>query len=155
MPPLTDKAKRTLTRWIDLGCPIDLNPKYGWHLDDDRPVLTLAEPIPSHNGPLHCLRIGMNDYGSGLDLSTFTVTSTAEINGHLPGENLAPHFKQTAKGVWELPFKKPLPYIAIKAARWTVSIRDKQGNETRLIRMLEVPPAPRAQSKTLNALNAL
>jgi hypothetical protein len=155
VPPLTDKAKRTLTRWIDLGCPIDLNPKYGWHLDDDRPVLTLAEPIPSHKGPLHCLRIGMNDYGSGLDLSTFTVTSTVEINGHLPGENLAPHFKQTTKGVWELPFKKPLPYLAIKAARWTVSIRDKQGNETRLIRMLKAPPAPRAQSKTLNALNAL
>ena len=48
--PLTDEDRLTLVRWIDLGCPIDLdydpeNPKangYGWMLDDKRPTLTLA-----------------------------------------------------------------------------------------------------------------
>ena len=147
VPALTDETRRTLTRWIDLGCPIDLNPKHGWHLDDNRPVLTLAEPAPSHKGPLRRLRIGMNDYGSGLDHSTFIVTSSTEINGHKPDENLAPHFKQTVKGVWELPFKKSLSYLSIKAARWTVSIKDKQGNETRLVRILEVPSDPRTIPK--------
>jgi hypothetical protein len=147
VPALTDEIRRTLTRWIDLGCPVDLNRDYGWHLDDNRPVLTLAEPTSSHNGPLYRLRIGMNDYGSGLDLSTFTVTSTVEINGHQPSENLAPHFKQTADGVWELLFKKPLPRRAIKTARWTASIKDKQGNETRLIRILELPDALRIIEK--------
>ena len=47
--PLTDEDRRTLARWIDLGCPIDLDydpdhPEkrgYGWMLDDNRPVLTL------------------------------------------------------------------------------------------------------------------
>ncbi len=44
--PLTDENRRTLVRWIDLGCPIDLDydpakPKatgYGWMLDDNRPT---------------------------------------------------------------------------------------------------------------------
>src|SRR5262249_55287335 len=42
--PLSDEDKRTLVRWIDLGCPIDLDydPKKpeergGWMLDDQRP----------------------------------------------------------------------------------------------------------------------
>ena len=52
--PLTDEDRRTLVRWIDLGCPIDLdydpeNPEtrgYGWMLDDNRPTLTLTYPRP-------------------------------------------------------------------------------------------------------------
>ena len=147
VPPLTDEARRTLTRWIDLGCPIDLNPKYGWHLDDNRPVLTLAEPAHHHAGALTRLRIGMDDYGTGLDLQTFSVTSTLEINGHAPGQNFAPHFRETTPGVWELPFKKPLPPNTIKTAQWTVSIRDKQGNETKVVRILKVPPPPRTARK--------
>jgi hypothetical protein len=51
--PLTDEDRRTLARWIDLGCPIDRdydpnNPDqtgYGWMLDDNRPILTLTEPV--------------------------------------------------------------------------------------------------------------
>ena len=50
--PLTDEDRRTLVRWIDLGCPIDLDydpakPQkrgYGWMLDDQRPTLTLTYP---------------------------------------------------------------------------------------------------------------
>ncbi len=49
LPPLSDEEKRTFVRWIDLGCPIDLdydpaNPQargYGWMLDDNRPTLTV------------------------------------------------------------------------------------------------------------------
>src|SRR5262249_20859135 len=50
--PLTDEDRRTLVRWIDLGCPLDkdFDPKdpekrgNGWMLDDQRPTLTLTYP---------------------------------------------------------------------------------------------------------------
>ena len=46
--PLSDEDRLTIVRWIDLGCPIDLdfspaNPQasgFGWMLDDHRPTLT-------------------------------------------------------------------------------------------------------------------
>src|SRR5437773_2748203 len=55
--PLSDEDRRTLVRWVDLGCPIDLdyNPAkpeergYGWMLDDNRPTLTLAHPQAGSN----------------------------------------------------------------------------------------------------------
>ena len=45
---LSDEDRLTLVRWIDLGCPIDLDydparPEatgFGWMLDDQRPTLT-------------------------------------------------------------------------------------------------------------------
>jgi hypothetical protein len=49
--------------------------------------------------------------------------------------------------VWELPFKQPLPPNIIKTTQWTVSISDKQGNETKVVRILEVPPTPRTARK--------
>ena len=50
--PLTDEDRLTLVRWIDLGCPIDLDydppqPErrgYGWMCDDKRPTLTRHVP---------------------------------------------------------------------------------------------------------------
>src|SRR5205823_11179783 len=51
--PLTDEDRRTILRWIDLGCPIDrdFDPAHreggnGWLLDDQRPTLTLTYPEP-------------------------------------------------------------------------------------------------------------
>src|SRR5262249_39671524 len=59
---LTDEDRRTLVRWIDLGCPIDLDPDYrpddpkarslGWLGDDQRPTLTLTYPQTGSNAPL-------------------------------------------------------------------------------------------------------
>ena len=138
VPPLSDESRRTLVRWIDLGSPIDLDRQYGWFLDDDRPVLTLAEPAPGHVGPLEMLRIGMSDHGSGLDLSSFTVTASAPLDGFAAGENLAPGFRQVSVGVWELELKKPL--AKIRDIRWEVAVKDRQGNWTRLVRQIR-PPA--------------
>ncbi|MCU0877526.1 MAG: hypothetical protein MUF06_07065, partial [Pirellulaceae bacterium] len=58
--PLSDEDRRTILRWIDLGCPIDLDfhpgfPEhrgYGWMLDDNRPILTLARPREQEDQPL-------------------------------------------------------------------------------------------------------
>src|SRR5262249_425246 len=48
--PLTDEDRRTIVRWIDLGCPIDFDfdaerPESrgrGWLADDNRPTLTVT-----------------------------------------------------------------------------------------------------------------
>jgi hypothetical protein len=57
--PLSDEDRRTIVRWIDLGCPIDVDPNYdpidpearrsGWIGDDQRPTLTLTYPQPGAN----------------------------------------------------------------------------------------------------------
>jgi hypothetical protein len=57
--PLTDEDRRTIVRWVDLGCPIDHDfdpahperPGQGWMLDDQRPTLTLTYPQAGANPP--------------------------------------------------------------------------------------------------------
>ena len=61
--PLSDRDRRTIVRWIDLGCPVDLDydpndPRrrgFGWQCDDDRPVLTLSLPRPGSNRAPHSI----------------------------------------------------------------------------------------------------
>src|SRR5262249_2583798 len=83
--PLSDEDRRTIVRWIDLGCPIDLDPQYdpakpesksyGWMGDDQRPTLTLTYPAPGKNSPLSRILVGMTDAYTGLDQSSFEVTA--------------------------------------------------------------------------------
>src|SRR5262249_45025547 len=105
--PLTDEDRLTLVRWIDLGCPIDLDfdpakPEvrgYGWMLDDNRPTLTLTYPKAGANPPLKRILIGMYDYDTGLDIQlgkcsvddprSFKVVADFPVNGIAAGENLA------------------------------------------------------------------
>jgi hypothetical protein len=142
--PLTDEDRRTILRWIDLGCPIDLdydpanpdNRGYGWMLDDNRPVLTLTIPQEYQTEPVDRILIGMADYDTGLDPANFTVTSDFDVNGIKAGENLASKFKEIAQGVWELKLDQPLKGIA--AANITLSVKDKQGNRTTIDRRFSV-----------------
>jgi len=145
VPPLSDEEKLTMARWIDIGCPIDLdydpskleNRGRGWLLDEGRPTLALAAPIAGENtGPLSVIRIGMHDYFTGLDAATFTVIADFEIDGIAAGENLAGRFKQAGDGVWELKVAKPI--AALDAAKLTVSVKDQQGNITRIDRAFTV-----------------
>ncbi|HKB40084.1 MAG TPA: hypothetical protein VKD72_26850, partial [Gemmataceae bacterium] len=99
--PLTDEDRRTLVRWIDLGCPIDLDfdPKdpatrgLGWMCDDNRPVLTLTYPKAGDNTKLSRILVGMHDYYSGLDADSFAVTADFTVEGVPAGENLAKKFR--------------------------------------------------------------
>ncbi len=111
VPPLGDEDKLTLVRWIDIGCPIDLDydPSdplrrgQGWMLDEGRPTLTLADPQPGENAePLSLLLVGMHDYGTGLGLESFRVTADFPVDGVPAGENLAPRFQPLtgAGGRW-------------------------------------------------------
>ncbi|MCI0700866.1 MAG: hypothetical protein L0241_07270 [Planctomycetia bacterium] len=139
--PLTDEDKRTLVRWIDLGCPIDLsyNPAtpqaagFGWMLDDQRPTLALSSPKPGANPPLDRILIGMHDYGTGLDANSFEVIADFAVNGVAAGTNLAPKFASLGGGIFELKLETPL---AVNRGKLIVSVKDRQGNVTRIERTL-------------------
>jgi hypothetical protein len=142
--PLTDEDKRTLVRWIDLGCPIDLDfdpanpqaPGYGWMLDDQRPTLTVTSPRPGANAELTRILVGMHDYGTGIDPASFMVTADFPVDGVKPGVNLATRFKKKAEGVRELRLTAPIEKL--ERGTLTVAVRDRQGNVTRIERTISV-----------------
>jgi hypothetical protein len=142
--PLTDEDKRTLVRWIDLGCPIDLDydanrPEergYGWMLDDQRPTLTVTYPRPGANAELTRILVGMHDYGTGIDPASFTVTADFPVDGLKPGVNLAGRFKEKSEGVRELRLAAPIRKL--ERGTLTVAVRDRQGNVTRIERTISV-----------------
>ncbi len=142
--PLSDEDKRTLVRWVDLGCPIDLdfdakNPQatgFGWMLDDQRPTLTVTHPRPGANSELSRILIGMNDYGAGIDAKSYSVSADFPIDDVKPGENLASRFKVKSDGVFELIFTTPI--TKLERGTLTVVVRDRQGNTTRIERTFSV-----------------
>ncbi|HTU18956.1 MAG TPA: hypothetical protein VMG10_12925 [Gemmataceae bacterium] len=142
--PMTDEDRRTVIRWIDLGCPIDLdfdpaNPQArgrGWMLDDQRPTLTLTSPRPGVNAELTRILIGMHDYYTGLDMDGFEVVADFAINGVAAGENLAKKFRSVAQNVWELKLSRPI--TDLPQGKLMVAIKDRQGNLTRIERTFSV-----------------
>jgi hypothetical protein len=155
---LTDEDRRTLARWIDLGCPIDLDDHgadvaakktmgYGWYLDDNRPILSISRPSAGTNESFDRILLGMHDYGSGLDMATWSVTADAAIDGAAAGEELSKRFKPLSQSVWEYRFARPVTSLA--AAHLTVVVRDKQGNEQRQTRQFSVGAASAANPAKL------
>ena len=146
--PLTDEDRRTIVRWIDLGCPIELDAEYnatpqaarslGWFGDDVRPTLTVTYPARGANQPLKRILIGMADAYSGLDMASFQVVADFEVDGVAAGENLAARFKETTPGVWEMKLGKTIDKLL--SAKLMVSVKDKQGNIARVERTMKVEP---------------
>ncbi len=148
--PLSDEDRRTLVRWIDLGCPIDLDfvggdsvgdgPNnergYGWMLDDNRPVLTVTYPQAGANKSFDRILIGLHDYYTGIDDDSLTVTADFDIGDAKAGENLASRLKPKSDGVYELKFAKPM--AKLDAANLTVSVKDREGNTRRIERTFSV-----------------
>jgi hypothetical protein len=144
--PLTDEDRRTIARWIDLGCPIDLDPNYdpkkpdsrslGWMGDDLRPTLTVTYPERGSNPPLTRILVGMADAYTGLDLDSFRVTTDFAVDGIAAGDNLASKFKPTTSGVWELKLVQPL--VDLPRGKLTVSVKDRQGNLSKIERTFSV-----------------
>ncbi len=142
---MTDEDRRTLVRWIDLGCPIDLDydPKhpdrrgYGFACDDTRPTLTLTEPVAGVNTKkMSRLLVGMHDYYSGLDRTSFHVTADFDLDGAAAGTDLSSRFRPLTTGVWELRLKTPLHQL--KKGTLTVSVKDRQGNVSKIVRTFSV-----------------
>ncbi|MCI0641597.1 MAG: hypothetical protein L0Y72_32055 [Gemmataceae bacterium] len=142
--PLSDEDKRTMVRWIDLGCPIDLDydakspnaTGYGWMLDDNRPILTMTSPQSGRQAKLTHIVLGMHDYYSGLDTRTLHVEADFAIDGVAAGENLASEFYQKAQGVWEYALQQPIE--SLRAGTVTVLVKDRQGNVSRIERRFSV-----------------
>jgi hypothetical protein len=152
--PLSDEDRRTIVRWIDLGCPIDVDPRYvdsrnggrdaaksishGWMGDDQRPTITLTYPAPGKNESLTRILLGMADAYSGLNLKSFSVTADCEIDGLAPRTNLAQRFQALEDGRWEMRLAQPLSDK--NKAKLIVSVKDQQGNENRIERSFSVAP---------------
>ncbi|MGH7173152.1 MAG: hypothetical protein ACRELF_02285 [Gemmataceae bacterium] len=142
--PLTDEDRRTLVRWIDLGCPIDLDYDaahpdqrgYGFACDDQRPTLTLTYPQAGANPPLTRILVGMHDYYTGLDMDTFRVVADFAVDGITAGQNLAAQFRPKSPSVWELKLAQPLARLA--KGKMEVSVKDRQGNVTRIERTFSI-----------------
>jgi hypothetical protein len=142
--PLSDEDRRTIARWIDLGCPIDLDydpsdanrRSFGWMCDDQRPTLALNYPNTGRHDKVDRLQVGMYDYGAALDMASFTITSDIAIDGIAAGTNLAEKFKPSSEHVWQWKLSKPL--AKIDRASITVSVRDGQGNTSRIVRTFSI-----------------
>jgi hypothetical protein len=144
--PLSEEDRRTIHRWIDLGCPIDLafdpaNPDAkhdgsGWMEDETRPTLTLTYPRAGRNKSCDRILIGMHDYHKGLDIESFSVTADFDVGGTSAGRNLASHFKHLGNGVYE--WKPDRPISAASRRTISVEVKDRQGNVSRLERSFSV-----------------
>lgn len=148
VPPLSDAEKLTIARWIDLGCPIsrtgESNQESGWFLDEIRPTLALSSPRAGGNAILDHITIGMHDYYSGLVEESLHVAADFDIDGIAAGKNLASHFKKTQSGVWQWQLNSPVNRLA--RGNLTVTVKDRQGNVTRVVRSFFVgKPAAVAQ----------
>lgn len=157
--PLSDEDRRTIARWIDLGCPIDLDEmnrkrakasrngergrnERGWFQDDNRPIVAIAEPRDGVNEKLSRILVGMHDYYSGLDERSISVTADFAVDDVPAGKNLAERMKPLSQGVWEVEFATPIE----KLDRGTITVlaRDRRGNQTKLARTFSVgAPAAR------------
>jgi hypothetical protein len=135
---LSEEDRLMLVRWIDLGCPIDLtaDARKGWFLDDQRPTLTLAEPRIGVNPSVSRILIGMHDTGSGLDPNSLSVVADFAIDGVAAGEELATKFKKLSDSRWEWQLGQPI--ADLQSGTLTVSVRDRQGNVTRIERKFSV-----------------
>lgn len=142
--PLTDEDRRTLVRWIDLGCPIDFDYDpfkpdkrgRGWMMDESRPTLTLTYPQAGVNPPLTRLLVGMHDYYTGLDMEGFRVVADFPLDGVAAGKDLAKKFRPLADGVWELKLGRAI--TDLPRGKITVAVPDKEGNLSRIERTFSV-----------------
>jgi hypothetical protein len=73
--------------------------------------------------------IGLTDYGSGIDVDSLRVTAELAGVNHSPPVALS-------EGVYEVKLAKRLE--SCKDGKLTVAVKDKQGNETKIVRTFSV-----------------
>ena len=145
-PALTDQEKRTVARWIDLGCPINSGEAsgagdWGWFLDDLKPTLTVSSPRGGAlDAPVRSIRIGVADANSGIDAETLSVAADFVVAGRAPGAELADLFSPVADGVFELSLSEPFAPAA--DAHVFAEVYDRQGNVARVERRFAVGGLP-------------
>ncbi|MDE2103817.1 MAG: hypothetical protein KGL39_41650 [Patescibacteria group bacterium] len=131
MPPpssndtLTAAEIRTIIDWISLGAT---NGPLGYQ-DDLRPTLTIQSPPRTPTSPATQIVFGAVDTESGLDATKTSVTADFAVNGRAAGAELSDLFGAPKDSVWSLILQTPVPSGVL-----TISVADKQGNITRLVR---------------------
>jgi hypothetical protein len=122
----TEDERMMVSRWVDLGCPIELQPG-GWHDDTQRPTVVVT---PSHgvHEDLNRLTLGLHDINSGLKLDTLSVKASVALDGARRGSQLASKFRALGDGRWVWEFKRPLG--TLPAVKLAVRIADNEGNVT-------------------------
>jgi hypothetical protein len=141
IPPLSADEKLRFARWVDLGAPISSPASAfrgrGWFQDDLRPTLTVSLPRAGWSSePLSMIRVGADDYYSGLDERSLSVEADFAVNGRRAGRELADLFARTSDGVWALPISPTVDQL--RRATLTVSVKDKQGNVARVVRVFSI-----------------
>ncbi len=137
-PPLSMDEKITFARWIDLGCPIDTaheteSAGLGWFLDENRPTLTISEPVPGNNpNGVQQIRIGIADANSGVVPTSLSMTADFTVAGRQAGAELADLLTQVDDGIYEMTLNHSLPQNT--QANVYVSVADAAGNITRQTR---------------------
>jgi len=142
--PLTDVDRRTLVRWIDIGCPIDFDYDadhpdrrgHGWAGDDKRPTLTLTEPRPGTSTQVSRILFGMADYYSGIEKASLSVVADFTVNSDSAGENLAERFRKVGTGIYELALETPFAMPGEHSI--AVSVKDCQGNIVTIKRIFHI-----------------
>jgi hypothetical protein len=71
-------------------------------------------------------------------MDSFRVVADFAIDGVAAGENLAKKFRPITRGVWELKLARPIARLAKGAL--DVSVKDRQGNVSRIERTFSVAP---------------
>ena len=147
VPPLSEDEKMTIARWIDLGCPIDIGQQYGqaavgWFLDDHKPTVEVSAPRAGY-GPaaIPAIRFGLADAYSGIDLATLDVRADFPLAGRPANVQLADLAQPVGPGtdrIWQIPLGAPLPELWKRDLR--VSVRDVEGNITRIVRTISTIP---------------
>ncbi|MFT7642229.1 MAG: hypothetical protein ACI9G1_003986, partial [Pirellulaceae bacterium] len=102
-----------------------------------RPTLTVTYPQKGSNDqPLDRLLIGMHDYYTGLDKGSLEVLADFPIDDAAAQVNLASRFRETSSGVWELKLNRPIK--SLKAGKLIVSVKDIEGNTSRIERTFAI-----------------
>jgi hypothetical protein len=143
VPALSEDEKRTVARWIDLGCPIDFdaptkNPTRGRRCDDQRPCLTVSSPRAGMNaGPLSRIVVGAADGDSGIAAGSLSVKCDFAVAGRPAGTELGDLFSPAGDGIWA--YTLPAPLGSGTTGHVNASVRDVQGNVTRVSVRFRVP----------------
>jgi hypothetical protein len=90
------------------------------------------------NPPLTRIVVGMYDY-AGLNVDSFQVTANFKVDDTAAGQNLASKFRSVSPGVWELKLGAP---VTVGSGKLTLSVKDRQGNETRIERTFSAIEKP-------------
>jgi hypothetical protein len=94
-------------------------------------------PGPGRNdGPLDEILIGAADANSGLDETSLSLEADFAIGRHRPGRELRGALVPVDDGVWRLRLETPL--VVLERGRLIASVRDRQGNLTRIERTFSV-----------------